>query len=75
MEKQAGSHQATAMLYGTVQDLKIGLLALWKILELALGVYNPMETKGYQVVHIMFQMMHGCIRIMVGTLQMPMMSA
>ena len=74
MEKQVGFHQVV-MLCGTMHHLMIGSLDVWIYLELTLGAYHLLETKGDQVVHMMFQMMHGSIRIMVGTLQMPMMSA
>jgi hypothetical protein len=67
--------QATTMLCGTMQqNLMVGWLDMLKKLELNMGVYYPLETKGDQVVHTMFQMMHGSIGIMVGSLPMPMMS-
>ena len=81
IEKQVGFHQATlgygGPLYGTTQkEIMIGRLEMWILLELTLGVYHPLEIKGYQVVHIMFQMMHGSmLEMVVGSLQMPMMSA
>ncbi len=76
MGKQAGFHQATLLLCGTMHHLLIGLLDLWIILELSMGLYHPLEPKGDQVVHIMFQMMHGSMwQMVVGSLQMPMMSA
>ena len=61
-----------------MQNIMIGCLDLWIILELTLGVYHPWEPKGDQVVRIIFQMMHGCIgmlEMVFGQMQMPMMSA
>ena len=78
MEKQTGSQQATTMLCGILLML-IGWLEMWLFLEVLLGVYYPLDTKRDQAVHIMFQPMHGCmlgiIKMMVGSLQMPMMSS